>query len=201
MKRTIALAITGASGALYVTRTMAALLERGCHLELIVSDYGKRLLRDELGDAAAVDKLLPYLEATYGQGVRNGTFTLYSNKDLGAKIASGSQQCDSMVIVPCSMKTLATIATGTVSDLLTRAADVCLKERRRLVLVPRETPLSLIHIRNMETVTLAGATVMTPAPAFYHQPQTIEDLLNQTVGKLLDQFDISQELYRRWEGR
>ena len=104
------------------------------------------------------------------------------------------------------MKTLATIATGTVSDLLTRAvltpaADVCLEERRRLVVLPRETPLSLNHIRNMETATLAGATVMPPAPAFYHQPRTIEDLLNQTVGKLLDQFDISRELYRRWEGR
>ena len=88
MKRTIALAITGASGALYATRTMAALLERGCHIELIVSDYGKRLLRDELGDQAAVDKLLPFLESAYGEAVRNGTFTLYSNKDLGAKIAA-----------------------------------------------------------------------------------------------------------------
>ena len=99
------------------------------------------------------------------------------------------------------MKTLATIAAGTSTDLLTRAADVCLKERRRLVLVTRETPLSLIHIRNMETVTLAGATVLPPVAAFYHQPETIEDLLNHAVGKLLDQFGISHELYRRWEGR
>lgn len=125
----------------------------------------------------------------------------YEPEDFGAAISSGSFRTMGMAVVPCSMKTLATIATGTVTDLLTRAADVCLKERRRLVLVPRETPLSLIHIRNMETVTLAGGTIMPPAPAFYHQPETIEDLLNQTVGKLLDQFGISHELYRRWEGR
>ena len=125
----------------------------------------------------------------------------YDPEDFGAAISSGSFRTIGMAVVPCSMKTLATIATGAVTDLMTRAADVCLKERRRLVVVPRETPLSLIHIRNMETVTLAGGTIMPPAPAFYHQPQTIDDLLNQTVGKLLDQFDISHELYRRWEGR
>jgi polyprenyl P-hydroxybenzoate/phenylacrylic acid decarboxylase-like protein len=125
----------------------------------------------------------------------------YDPGDFGAAISSGSFLTMGMAVVPCSMKTLANMATGNVSDLLTRAADVCLKERRRLVVVPRETPLSLIHIRNMETLTLAGATIMPPAPAFYHQPQTIEDLLNQTVGKLLDQFGISHELYRRWESR
>ena len=100
MKRSIVVAITGASGAIYATRTLAALLERGCHIELVVSDYGRRLLRDELGDGAAIDKLMDYLAATYGEGVRAGTYTLHSNKDLGAKIASGSQDCDSMVIVP-----------------------------------------------------------------------------------------------------
>src|SRR5215212_9969962 len=93
-RRSIAVAITGASGAVYATRTMAALLERGCHLELVISDYGRRLLRDELGEAAAVDKLTDYLVAQYGEAVRNGTYTLYSNKDLGAKIASGSQGCE-----------------------------------------------------------------------------------------------------------
>ena len=112
MKRSIVIAITGASGAIYATRTLAALLERGCHVELVVSDYGRRLLRDELGDAATIDKLMDYLAATYGDGVRAGTYTLHSNKDLGAKIASGSQDCDAMVIVPCSMKTLAGVAHG-----------------------------------------------------------------------------------------
>lgn len=125
----------------------------------------------------------------------------YDPNDFGAAISSGSFQTIGMVVVPCSMKCLATMATGACNDLLTRAADVCLKERRRLVVVPRETPFNLIHIRNMETLTLAGATILPPAPAFYHQPKTIEDLLNQTVGKILDQFEISHELYRRWEGR
>lgn len=120
--------------------------------------------------------------------------------DLAASISSGSFQTGGMAVMPCSMRTLGTIASGTGDDLLCRAADVCLKERRRLVLVTRETPLSLIHIRNMETVTLAGATVLPPVPAFYHRPQTIEDLLNHLVGKVLDQFGIEHKLFTRWEG-
>src|ERR1700751_669432 len=122
----------------------------------------------------------------------------YDPEDLSAAISSGSFHTVGMVVVPCSMKTLAAIAAGSSTDLLTRAADVCLKERRKLVLVARETPLSLIHIRNMETVTLAGATVLPPVPAFYHRPESIEDLLTHTAGKVLDQFGIEHGLYRRW---
>jgi len=124
----------------------------------------------------------------------------YNREDLSAAISSGSFHTIGMVVVPCSMNSLAAIAAGSTADLLTRSADVCLKERRKLVLVVRETPLSLIHIRNMETVTLAGATVLPPNPAFYHQPKTIDDLLNQTAGKILDQFGITHELFRRWAG-
>jgi polyprenyl P-hydroxybenzoate/phenylacrylic acid decarboxylase-like protein len=123
---------------------------------------------------------------------------VYRADDLAASISSGSFITMGMVVIPCSMRTLAAIATGHTSDLITRSADVCLKERRRLVLVPRETPLNLIHIRNMETVTLAGATVLPPVPAFYHEPDTIQDLLNHTAGKVLDQFGIDHHLYRRW---
>jgi polyprenyl P-hydroxybenzoate/phenylacrylic acid decarboxylase-like protein len=125
---------------------------------------------------------------------------VYEPGDLAAAISSGSFQTMGMVIMPCSMRTLAAIATGNTSDLLVRAADVCLKERRRVVVVPRETPLNLIHLRNMETITLAGGIILPPMPAFYHRPKTIEDLLNQTVGKVLDQFGIDHSLFERWAG-
>jgi polyprenyl P-hydroxybenzoate/phenylacrylic acid decarboxylase-like protein len=122
----------------------------------------------------------------------------YRNDELGAAISSGSFPTIGMVVMPCSMRTLAAIATGVTSDLVSRAADVTLKERRRLVVVPRETPLNLVHIRNMETITLAGGVVLPPVPAFYHRPRTIDDLLDQTVGKVLDQFALEHGLYRRW---
>jgi polyprenyl P-hydroxybenzoate/phenylacrylic acid decarboxylase-like protein len=125
---------------------------------------------------------------------------VYQPDDLGAAISSGSFRTMGMIIAPCSMKTLAAIASGASADLLSRAADVCLKERRTLVLATRETPLNLIHLRNMETVTLAGAIVAPPVPAFYHHPRTIDDLLNQSVGKMLDQFGIAHQLFTRWAG-
>jgi polyprenyl P-hydroxybenzoate/phenylacrylic acid decarboxylase-like protein len=124
----------------------------------------------------------------------------YDVHDLGAAVSSGSFLTMGMAIVPCSMRTLAAIATGNTTELLSRAADVTLKERRRLVLVTRESPLNLIHIRNMETVTLAGATVLPPVLGFYHRPSSIQDLLDQIVGKVLDQFGIEHELFRRWTG-
>ncbi len=124
--------------------------------------------------------------------------TVYEIGDLAAAISSGSFRTIGMAVVPCSMRTLAAIATGNTTDLLTRAADVTLKERRPLVLVPRETPLNLIHIRNMETVTLAGATVLPPMPAFYHRPRSIDDLVDHIAGKVLDQFGIEHDLFTRW---
>lgn len=199
-RRSIALAITGASGAIYAIRTMAALLERGCHLELVISDYGRRLLRDELGDAASVDKLSEFLVARYGSGVRRGTTMLYSNKDLGAKIASGSQDCQSMVVVPCSMKTLAGIAHGLSRNLVERAADVMLKERRPLIIVPRETPMSLPQLKNMVLCAEAGAMIMPAMPAFYQMPQTLDDLADFMAGKILSALGFKHELYPAWKG-
>ena len=198
--RSIAVAITGASGAIYATRTVAALLERGCHVELVVSDYGRRLLRDELGDTASIDKLGEYLAARYGDGVRRGTSTLYSNKDLGAKIASGSQGCQGMVVVPCSMKSLAGIAHGLSRNLVERAADVMLKERRPLIIVPRETPMSLPQLRNMVLCAEAGAMIMPAMPAFYQMPKTLNDLADFMAGKILSALGFEHELYPAWKG-
>ena len=196
----MALAITGASGALYATRTLAALLERGCQVELIVTEYGRRLLRDELGDEAAVERLADYLAGKYGEVIRNGSYTLYSNRDLGARIASGSQDCEAMAVVPCSMKTLAGIAHGLSRTLVERAADVMLKERRPLVIVPRETPMSLPQLRNMTLCAEAGAVVLPAMPAFYQMPKTLDDLADFMAGKILSALGFSHELYPSWEG-
>ena len=197
-KRSVALAITGASGALYATRTLAALLERGCQVELIATEYGRRLLRDELGDAAAVERLADFLAGKYGEVVRKGTYTLYSNRDLGARIASGSQDCEAMAVVPCSMKTLAGIAHGLSRTLVERAADVMLKERRTLVIVPRETPMSLPQLRNMTLCAEAGAVVMPAMPAFYQMPNTLDDLADFMAGKILSALGFSHDLYPKW---
>jgi flavin prenyltransferase len=199
-RRAFAVAITGASGAVYAVRTLAALLERGCHVELVISEYGRRLLRDELGEGASVDRLIDYLVGRYGSGVRQGSTSLYSNKDLGARIASGSQGCEGMVVVPCSMKTLAGIAHGLSRNLVERAADVMLKERRTLVIVPRETPMSLPQLKNMVLCAEAGAMVMPAMPAFYQMPQTLDDLADFMAGKILSALGFQHELYPAWKG-
>jgi flavin prenyltransferase len=199
-KRTFALAITGASGALYAVRTLAALLERDCHIELVVSEYGRRLLRDELGDAAAVDRLRDFLVGKYGESARRGSYTLLANKDLGATIASGSHDCEGMVIVPCSMKTLAGVAHGLSRNLVERAADVMLKERRHLVIVPRETPMSLPQLRNMVLCAEGGAMIMPAMPAFYQMPESLDDLADFMAGKILAALGFNQTLYPKWKG-
>src|ERR1700712_3595572 len=196
----IAIAVPGASGALYATRTVAALLERGVHVELIVSDYGRRLLRDELGEQASIERLLPFLGGKYGAGVPAGTMTVHSNRDLGATIASGSHGCSGMAIVPCSMKTLAAVAHGLSRSLVERAADVMLKEQRRLVIVPRETPMSLPQLKNMVLCAEAGAMILPAMPAFYQQPKTLDDLADFMAGKILSALGFSQTLYPKWEG-
>ena len=197
---TFALAITGASGAIYAMRTMAALLERECRLEVVISEYGRRLLHDELGEGAAVSRLREYLVHTYGDAASKGTFTVFSNKDLGAPIASGSHDCEGMVIVPCSMKTLAGVAHGLSRNLVERAADVMLKEKRRLVIVPREAPMSLPQLKNMVLCAEAGAMILPAMPAFYQMPKTIGDLADFMAGKVLAALGLPQDLYAKWEG-
>jgi len=198
--RRIAVGVTGASGAIYAVRTIAALLEAGCDLELVFSDYGKRLLLDELGPDARVERLREMLAARYGDGVGRGTFVIHSNKDLGASLASGSHRCEAMVIVPCSMKTLAGVALGLSRSLIERAADVMLKEQRRLVLVPRETPMSLPSLKNMVTCAEAGAMILPAMPAFYQQPKTIDDLAAFVAGKILNALGFEQQLFPAWKG-
>ena len=200
-RRSVTLGITGASGAVYATRTLAALLERGVHVELVVSDYGRRLLRDELGDAAAVDQLIPFLTDRYGAGVGSGSLNLHSNRDLGATIASGSHGCGGMAIVPCSMKTLAAVAHGLSRNLIERAADVMLKELRPLVIVPRETPMSLPQLRNLVLCAEAGAIILPAMPAFYQQPRTLDDLADFMAGKILSALGFEHELYPPWTGK
>jgi 4-hydroxy-3-polyprenylbenzoate decarboxylase len=199
-RRTFAVGVTGASGAMYAVRTIAALLERGCHLEVVITDFGRRLLRDELGEGASVDRLGDYLASRYGDGVRRGSFTPYSNRDLGAPIASGSHGCDGMVIVPCSMKTLAGVAHGLSRSLVERSADVMLKERRPLVIVPRETPMSLPQLRNMVLCAEAGAVVLPAMPAFYQGPKTLDHLADFMAGKILSALGLPHDLYPAWTG-
>ncbi|HUC73746.1 MAG TPA: UbiX family flavin prenyltransferase [Vicinamibacterales bacterium] len=200
-RSSLILAITGASGALYAVRTLAALLERGLCVELIVSDYGRRLLRDELGESAALDRLVPYVTERYGGGVAAGAVTMHSNRDLGSSIASGSHGCSGMAIVPCSMKTLAAVAHGLSRNLIERAADVMLKERRPLVIVPRETPMSLPQLRNMVLCAEAGAMILPAMPAFYQQPKTLDDLADFIAGKILSALGYQHDLYPAWTGQ
>ena len=199
-QRVVAVGVTGASGAVYAVRTVAALLGAGCRVELVASDFGRRLLRDEIGAHAAAERLPEYLAERYGVELGDGALTLHSNRDMGASIASGSGLCDSMVVVPCSMKTLSGIAHGASRSLIERAADVMLKERRPLVVVPRETPMSLPQLRNLVLCAEAGAVVLPAMPAFYQQPRTLDDLADFMAGKILSALGFTHELYPAWTG-
>ncbi|MCU1647745.1 MAG: UbiX family flavin prenyltransferase [Nocardia sp.] len=186
-KPRLIIGVTGASAPHLAIHLLTALARLNIvETHLVVSRAAHRTLELEAGLRA--DDLAGLADVYHQRG------------DIAATIASGSFLTMGMVVVPCSMKTLAGIAHGYSEDLLTRAADVCLKERRRLVLVTRETPLSLVHLRNMTAVTEAGATVLPPMPAFYQRPASIEDLLAHVSGKILDQFGIEHELSPRWRG-
>lgn len=189
----IVLAITGASGAPYAVRLLEVLARHAVPVELIVSRHGWRLLATEagIGDEAALRA------RTGGEW---GSVTVWPDDDRGAKPASGSHRTAGMVVCPCSMGTVAAIAQGSSRSLVERAADVTLKERRKLILVPRETPLSLIHLRNLTAVTEAGAVVIPAAPGFYHRPTTIDQLVDFIVQRILDQLGLDIALTPRWEG-
>ena len=187
------LAITGASGAPYGVRLLEVLARHRVPLWLIVSSHGMRLLEAECG----IGSLDALRAATGGEWASVATF---ADTDRGALPASGSQPTRGMVICPCSMGTVAAVAAGTSRSLVERAADVTLKERRRLVLVPRETPLSLIHLQNLVRVTEAGAVVVPAAPGFYHRPSGVGELVDFIVQRVLDQLELDIEIARRWTG-
>lgn len=196
----IVVAVTGASGALYAGRLLRALLIGGHGVHLVLSKYGRYLLREELGFRPDQETLTEFLIRLYGEEITAGTLREYSVADQSSAIASGSFDTDGMVIVPCSIKTLSGIAHGHAENLIERAADVVLKERRRLIMVVRETPLNLIHLRNMTAVTEAGAVVLPAMPAFYQQPQTFDDLGDFIAGRICSLLGIQHALFPRWTG-
>jgi 4-hydroxy-3-polyprenylbenzoate decarboxylase len=191
----IVFAITGASGAPYAIRLLEQLIVAKRRVQLVVSSHGLRLLRTE-SDVGSVDALRDRV----GASGWDEFVTLFDDGDRGAAPASGSALNAGMVICPCSMGTLSAIAVGASRSLVERAADVALKERRRLVLVPRETPLSAIHLENMLRVTRAGAVVLPASPGFYHRPGSVDDLVDFIVARILDQLGVVHSLTKRWGG-
>ena len=179
----VLVAITGASGVVYAQRLLDSLAESDHEVHLVISNYGRVVIEEELPGGLR----LP--EGVVAHGL----------KSMNAPFASGSNPADAMVIIPCTMGTLGRIAHGVSGDVLLRTADVMLKERRRLILVPRETPLSLVHVRNIELLLLAGATVMPANPAFYSKPTTIDDIVNTVVGRVLDHLGVRNDLMPRWQ--
>jgi 4-hydroxy-3-polyprenylbenzoate decarboxylase len=193
--RPIVVAITGASGAPYAVRLLESLVAAERAVQLIVSSHGLRLLKTEL-DIDSIDAL----RARIGGAAWDARVTCFDDGDRGAAPASGSALNAGMVICPCSMGTLSAIAAGSSRSLVERAADVALKERRPLVLVPRETPLSAIHLENMLRVTRAGALVMPAAPGFYNRPSSINELVDFMVARVLDHLGVEHRLITRWGG-
>lgn len=198
-KQIVTVGVTGASGALLAQKTLEILEgdSRVARILLVVTEAGQRLFSEELGITSGDLKQLPsrILDRPTAK------IEVLPNKDIGASIASGSYAVDSMVVIPCSMGTLAAISSGVSDDLVSRAADVMLKENRKLVLCVRDTPFSRIHLENMLRAQQAGAVIMPAIPAFYNRPQTIDDLVAQYIYRVLAQIDLAQENMFRWTGQ
>lgn len=178
------IAVTGASGIIYAKSLLESLKQHEINTHLIISEAAEKVAKHELEDIKQLEKL-----AT----------NVYPPDNLEAPIASGSYQVDAMIIIPASMKTIGALASGYTHNLITRAADVQLKERRKLIVVPRETPLHTIHLENLTKLSQVGAVILPAMPGFYHNPETIEDLVNLITGKILDQLGIPNQVYNRWK--
>jgi len=198
-KQTVTVGVSGASGAILAQKALALLEEdaRVARVHLVVTETGQRLFAEELGISAGDLRQLP--SRLLGRAAAK--IEVLPNKDVGASIASGSYTVDAMLVVPCSMGTLAAIANGTSDDLVARAADVMLKEGRKLVLCVRDTPFNRIHLENMLRAQQAGAVIMPAIPSFYHHPQTIDDLLTQYVCRVLVQLGLPQNRQFAWKGQ
>jgi 4-hydroxy-3-polyprenylbenzoate decarboxylase len=184
MTKRIVVGISGASGVIYGVRILGLLKEKEFEIHLIISEAGKKNIEIETGyTPSQVEAMADYV---------------YDNRDVGAALASGSFLTGGMVVVPCTIKTLSGIANSYTDNLLVRAADVTLKEKRKLVLVVRETPLHKGHLRLMTMAADMGAHILPPIPSFYHGPKTIDDIINQTIGKIFDYLSIEHDLFRRW---
>lgn len=186
--------ITGASGSIYGIRLTEVLLSLGYTVHLVISNAGWRVLKEEMDwEASNREEMLEQYFSTW-----SAQLVYHSFADIGATIASGSFRVKAMIIVPCSMGTLANIAGGMSANLMTRAADVVLKEERKLVIVPRETPLQAIHLENMLKLARMGVSIVPAMPAFYYRPKTLDDTVDFMVGKVLDILDIEHQLFERW---
>ena len=180
--------ITGASGVIYGIRLLEVLSSiEDIETHLIISEAGEVNIKYETGRSM--------------EGIKALASFSYNNSDIGARLASGSFKRDGMIIAPCTIKTMSALANSYTENLLIRAADVTIKEREKTVLLVRETPLHIGHLRNMERLTEMGAIIMPPLPAFYYRPQTIQDIIDHTIGKILDIFDIDHKLFQRWQGQ
>ena len=198
MPRTICLAFTGASGMPYGVRLLECLLEAGCRVQLLYSQVAQIVARQEMAlelPARAAETQTFFRERFASLP---GTLEVYGREEWFAPVASGSNPADAMVVCPCTMGSLASIAQGLASNLIERAADVMLKEGRKLILVPRETPFSAIHLENMLRLSRAGAVILPPNPGFYHHPERLEDLIDFVVARILDQLSVPHSLMQRW---
>jgi len=188
--------ITGASGSIYGIRLIEVLLQMNYEVHLVITEAGWRVLKEELGWETT--RRIAALEQRFGDAIAESRLVFHPNADIGASIASGSYRVQGMVIVPCSMGTLASISHGISDNLMTRSADVMLKENRKLLIIPRETPLHAIHLENMLTLARLGVRIIPAMPAFYYKPQTMDEMIDFLVGKVLDNMTIEHDLYRRW---
>lgn len=199
---TYVVAVTGASGSLYAKNMLQALHDQGHNIYLTVSEPGRRVIGEELGwELPTLDDCeFAHTVKSYLNWQGTSQLKYFDYRDIGAQIASGSVKTDGMIIIPCTTSTVSGIAVGASKNLIERTADVMIKERRPLVIVPRETPFNQIHLNNMLVLAKMGVHIVPAAPAFYHKPKTIDDLVNFVIGKVLDLLNIEHNLFNRWTG-